>query len=165
MRTAIVQVASAHYGATTGELATRVSQLLGFQTTGARLRALIEAEIERLLAAGRLDRHGPSLVPAQAGTAARGLTPPRRARCARARRLGDSRTERWRRLAVRASEFRGVFPYLVSPVDEAGRVKDAVLARLCEHLIASGVHGLDPARLDRRVRLSRLERKSAACAR
>ena len=45
---------------------------------------------------------------------------------------------------MRASEFRGVFPYLVSPVDAAGRVKDAVLARLCERLIASGVHGLTP---------------------
>jgi 4-hydroxy-tetrahydrodipicolinate synthase len=45
---------------------------------------------------------------------------------------------------VRASEFRGVFPYLVSPVDEAGQVKDEVLAQLCEHLIAAGVHGLTP---------------------
>ncbi len=40
--------------------------------------------------------------------------------------------------------FQGVFPYLVSPIDEAGRVKDEVLARLCEHLIAAGVHGLTP---------------------
>ncbi len=40
--------------------------------------------------------------------------------------------------------FHGVFPYLVSPIDEAGRVKDEVLARLCEHLIAAGVHGLTP---------------------
>ncbi len=45
---------------------------------------------------------------------------------------------------MRASEFRGVFPYLVSPVDEAGQVKDEVLAQLCEHLIAAGVHGLTP---------------------
>src|SRR5688500_8765558 len=43
-----------------------------------------------------------------------------------------------------ATGFHGVFPYLVSPVDEAGRVKDEVLARLCEHLIAAGVHGLTP---------------------
>jgi len=42
------------------------------------------------------------------------------------------------------TSFHGVFPYLVSPVDEAGRVKDEVLARLCEHLIAAGVHGLTP---------------------
>jgi dihydrodipicolinate synthase/N-acetylneuraminate lyase len=41
-----------------------------------------------------------------------------------------------------ATEFHGVFPYLVSPVDEVGRVKDEVLARLCEHLVSAGVHGL-----------------------
>jgi 4-hydroxy-tetrahydrodipicolinate synthase len=40
--------------------------------------------------------------------------------------------------------FHGVFPYLVSPVDADGRVRDAVLARLCEQLIAAGVHGLTP---------------------
>jgi len=38
----------------------------------------------------------------------------------------------------------GVFPYLVSPVDEAGEIKQAVLADLVEHLVASGVHGLTP---------------------
>jgi len=43
-----------------------------------------------------------------------------------------------------ADEFHGVFPYLVSPVDAKGRVKDEVLARLVEHLIAAGVHGLTP---------------------
>jgi len=41
-------------------------------------------------------------------------------------------------------EFHGVFPYLVSPVDEEGAVKDVVLAQLVEHLIAAGVHGLTP---------------------
>ena len=40
--------------------------------------------------------------------------------------------------------FHGVFPYLVSPVDEAGRVMRPVLARLCDDLIAKGVHGLTP---------------------
>jgi dihydrodipicolinate synthase/N-acetylneuraminate lyase len=40
--------------------------------------------------------------------------------------------------------FRGVFPYLVSPIDPAGDVKAEVLARLCEDLVASGVHGLTP---------------------
>ena len=40
--------------------------------------------------------------------------------------------------------FHGVFPYLVSPVDAAGEVKAEVLARLCEDLIAAGVHGLTP---------------------
>lgn len=40
--------------------------------------------------------------------------------------------------------FHGVFPYLVSPIDEDGKVKDAVLARLVEHVIEAGVHGLAP---------------------
>jgi 4-hydroxy-tetrahydrodipicolinate synthase len=42
------------------------------------------------------------------------------------------------------ADFHGVFPYLVSPVDAAGRIKAEVLARLCEDLIAAGVHGLTP---------------------
>ena len=41
-------------------------------------------------------------------------------------------------------EFHGVFPYLVSPVDAAGEIKREVLARLCDDLIAAGVHGLTP---------------------
>ena len=40
--------------------------------------------------------------------------------------------------------FHGVFPYLVSPIDADGTVKDAVLGRLVEHVIAGGVHGLAP---------------------
>ena len=43
-----------------------------------------------------------------------------------------------------SKDFHGVFPYLVSPVDADGRVMDDVLARLCEDLIAAGVHGLTP---------------------
>ena len=43
-----------------------------------------------------------------------------------------------------ASGLHGVFPYLVSPIDAAGEVKAEVLTRLCEDLIASGVHGLTP---------------------
>jgi 4-hydroxy-tetrahydrodipicolinate synthase len=42
------------------------------------------------------------------------------------------------------TSFRGVFPYLVSPLDADGRVKTDVLARLCDDLIAAGVHGLTP---------------------
>ena len=42
------------------------------------------------------------------------------------------------------SDFHGVFPYLVSPLDPDGTVRRDVLARLCEDLIASGVHGLTP---------------------
>jgi 4-hydroxy-tetrahydrodipicolinate synthase len=40
--------------------------------------------------------------------------------------------------------FRGVFPYLVSPIDERGRVKESVLTRLVNDLIEAGVHGLTP---------------------
>jgi 4-hydroxy-tetrahydrodipicolinate synthase len=42
------------------------------------------------------------------------------------------------------TDFHGVFPYLVSPVDADGTVRDGVLARLCDDLIKSGVHGLTP---------------------
>ena len=42
------------------------------------------------------------------------------------------------------TDFHGVFPYLASPVDPAGRVKAAALSRLVEELIAAGVHGLTP---------------------
>jgi len=41
-------------------------------------------------------------------------------------------------------DFRGVFPYLVSPVDTGGKVRTDVLGRLCDDLINSGVHGLTP---------------------
>jgi len=40
------------------------------------------------------------------------------------------------------TDFHGVFPYLVSPVDGSGRVKADVLGRLVDDLIAAGVHGL-----------------------
>ena len=42
------------------------------------------------------------------------------------------------------TEFHGVFPYLVSPVDAQGKVKTDVLAQLCDDLIGKGVHGLTP---------------------
>src|SRR5579859_1690128 len=41
-------------------------------------------------------------------------------------------------------DFHGVFPYLVSPLDGDGAVRSAVLAKLCDDLIAAGVHGLTP---------------------
>jgi 4-hydroxy-tetrahydrodipicolinate synthase len=41
-------------------------------------------------------------------------------------------------------DFHGVFPYLVSPIDAAGHIREEVLARLCDDLIKSGVHGLTP---------------------
>jgi 4-hydroxy-tetrahydrodipicolinate synthase len=40
--------------------------------------------------------------------------------------------------------FHGVFPYLVSPVDTAGRIKCDVLGKLSDDLIKAGVHGLTP---------------------
>jgi len=42
------------------------------------------------------------------------------------------------------ADFRGVFPYLVSPVDGAGRVLADVLGRLADDLVNAGVHGLTP---------------------
>lgn len=42
------------------------------------------------------------------------------------------------------TDFHGVWPYLVSPIDRHGRVMDQVLARLVDHLIGAGVHGLTP---------------------
>jgi len=45
---------------------------------------------------------------------------------------------------MKSVEFHGVFPYLVSPVDENGSIKEDVLARLSRDLIAAGVHGLTP---------------------
>ncbi|AMN44537.1 dihydrodipicolinate synthase family protein [Rhodoplanes sp. Z2-YC6860] len=42
------------------------------------------------------------------------------------------------------TDFHGVFPYLVSPVDAAGRIKTDVLGTLCDDLIKAGVHGLTP---------------------
>ena len=41
-------------------------------------------------------------------------------------------------------ELHGVFPYLVSPITADGSVDRPVLERLCEDLIAAGVHGLTP---------------------
>src|SRR5215471_14723833 len=42
------------------------------------------------------------------------------------------------------SDFHGVFPYLVSPIDAAGRIKTDVLGKLADDLIKAGVHGLTP---------------------
>jgi 4-hydroxy-tetrahydrodipicolinate synthase len=42
------------------------------------------------------------------------------------------------------TDFHGVFPYLVSPVDADGKIRTQVLGRLCDDLIKSGVHGLTP---------------------
>ncbi|MGO3932051.1 dihydrodipicolinate synthase family protein [Rhodopseudomonas pseudopalustris] len=42
------------------------------------------------------------------------------------------------------TDFRGVFPYLVSPVEADGRLRGDVLGRLCDDLVKAGVHGLTP---------------------
>src|SRR5436305_10896512 len=42
------------------------------------------------------------------------------------------------------TDFHGVFPYLVSPVDADGNIRTKVLAKLCDDLIQAGVHGLTP---------------------
>lgn len=43
------------------------------------------------------------------------------------------------------TNFSGIFPYLVSPVDgQSGKILERSLRRLVEHLIDSGVHGLSP---------------------
>src|SRR6202789_3702096 len=42
------------------------------------------------------------------------------------------------------TDFHGVFPYLVSPLDPDGKVRTGALGRLCDDLIKSGVHGLTP---------------------
>jgi len=42
------------------------------------------------------------------------------------------------------TDFHGVFPYLVSPIDRNGRILTDVLGKLCTDLIRSGVHGLTP---------------------
>ena len=45
---------------------------------------------------------------------------------------------------MRDKEFAGIFPYLVTPTDKSGKVKEEVLAGLVDHLISKGVHGLTP---------------------
>jgi 4-hydroxy-tetrahydrodipicolinate synthase len=42
------------------------------------------------------------------------------------------------------TDFHGVFPYLVSPIDAGGRIQTDVLGRLVSDLIKAGVHGLTP---------------------
>ena len=62
------------------------------------------------------------------------------------------------------TEFHGVFPYLVSPIDADGRIRTDVLGTLCDDLIKAGVHGLAPlgstgefAYLNRRQRVAVIE--------
>ena len=41
-------------------------------------------------------------------------------------------------------DFSGIFPYLVTPLDEQGGLREQVLADLVDHLIRQGVHGITP---------------------
>ena len=45
---------------------------------------------------------------------------------------------------MKEDHFAGIFPYLVTPLDDKGRLKESVLADLVDHLIRKGVHGLTP---------------------
>lgn len=45
---------------------------------------------------------------------------------------------------MRSHHLRGVFPYLVSPIQSDGQVDSKVLKNLVRHLIKAGVHGLTP---------------------
>lgn len=40
--------------------------------------------------------------------------------------------------------FKGVFPYLVSPVKNSGDIDSEILLKLCSDLVDAGVHGLTP---------------------
>jgi len=55
-----------------------------------------------------------------------------------------SPADRRRAIDARMTDFHGVFPYLVSPVDGDGHIRTDVLGALVSHLIKSGVHGLTP---------------------
>src|ERR1700687_809874 len=61
-------------------------------------------------------------------------TPPRR----------KARHPRRCRCFSHMTDFHGVFPYLVSPIDAQGRILTDVLGRLVSDLIKAGVHGLTP---------------------
>src|SRR5258708_5310393 len=43
-----------------------------------------------------------------------------------------------------ASPFRGVVPYIVTPLDDDGNIKAEVVGRLCDDLINAGIHGITP---------------------
>jgi 4-hydroxy-tetrahydrodipicolinate synthase len=60
------------------------------------------------------------------------------------------------------STFKGIIPYLPTPVDESGDLKRAVLSKLCRDLIESGVHGLTP--LGSAGEFAYLNQKQRTCA-
>ena len=40
--------------------------------------------------------------------------------------------------------FSGIFPYLVTPLDDLGNLKERVARDLVDCLISKGIHGLTP---------------------
>jgi 4-hydroxy-tetrahydrodipicolinate synthase len=63
------------------------------------------------------------------------------------------------------TDFHGVFPYLVSPIDGAGNIKTDVLGRLCDDLVKAGVHGLTPlGSTGEFAYLNRAQRETVVCA-
>ena len=52
---------------------------------------------------------------------------------------------------MKNEQFKGIFPYLVTPLDEKGHLKEEVLADLVDHLISKGVHGLTPLEVQGRA--------------
>jgi len=45
---------------------------------------------------------------------------------------------------MKEKHFKGIFPYLVTPLDHKGNLNEEVLDNLVDHLINRGVHGLTP---------------------
>ena len=45
---------------------------------------------------------------------------------------------------MKKEHFKGIFPYLITPLDKKGNLKEKVLIELVNHLIRNGVHGLTP---------------------
>jgi dihydrodipicolinate synthase/N-acetylneuraminate lyase len=73
--------------------------------------------------------------------------------------------------AFKLDQLTGVLPALISPLDQAGHVDERAVARLVEHVIAAGVHGLLPlgstgesASLDEPARRTVLETVVGAAA-
>lgn len=56
-------------------------------------------------------------------------------------KTGNSNVKK-ERVIMKTERFRGVFPYLVTPLDNKQNVNSAVVFKLCDDLIAAGVHGL-----------------------
>lgn len=46
--------------------------------------------------------------------------------------------------STHASPFKGVVPYIVTPLDSVGTIKADVVGQLCDDLIDAGVHGITP---------------------